>query len=248
MLALHTRPTVKFTATLAAACALMVTACTKLPGEGAESDPWEPLNRGLYQANYVIDGVLLKPVTQVYRGVVPERGQVAVHNFVENLQEPITFGNSVLQADPENSFTSLWRFLLNSTVGVAGLFDVASELGLSERKTDFGQTLALYGVESGPYLFLPILGPSSARDGLGRVADAFMHPAMYANSTGTSVALWTVTVVDTRSKYYDIIEDIQKTSLDPYVTFRSAYGQRRANEIKKARAARNAAWEKAGVK
>lgn len=233
---------------VAAVCAFIITACSSLPDSGAENDPWEPFNRGMYRLNYVIDGMLLKPITQVYRGVVPERGQEAVHNFVENLQEPITFGNSVLQADPENSFTSLWRFLLNSTVGVAGIFDVASEVGLVGRKTDFGQTLALYGVESGPYLFLPLLGPSGARDGLGRVADAFMHPAMYTNSTGASVALWTVTAIDTRSKYYDIIEDIQKTSLDPYVTFRSAYGQRRANEIKKARAARAAAWEKSGVK
>jgi phospholipid-binding lipoprotein MlaA len=171
-----------------------------------------------------------------------------VHNAVLNLQEPITFGNSVLQGDPHNSFTSLWRFLLNSTVGVAGLFDVASAVGLNERRTDFGQTLALYGIESGPYLFIPILGPSGARDGIGRVADAFMHPAMYTNDTGTSIAIWSVTAVDTRSEYYDLIEDIEKTSLDPYVTFRSGYNQRRANDNKKARAARDKVWQQMGVK
>lgn len=231
-------------AAVAALCAFAMTACTAM---NDDNDPWEPFNRGMYKFNYVLDGVLLKPITQVYRGVVPERGQDMVHNFVENLQEPITFGNSVLQGDPENSFATFWRFLLNSTIGLGGLFDVAADVGLKNRKTGFGDTLALYGVESGPYLFLPILGPSGVRDGVGRVADAFMHPAMYVNDTGTSVALWTVTVVDTRSQYYNVIEDIQKTSLDPYVTFRSAYKQRRANDIKKARAARAKVWEKMGA-
>jgi phospholipid-binding lipoprotein MlaA len=195
--------------------------------------------------NYVIDGLILKPVTQVYRGVMPEKGQTMVHNFVLNLEEPITFGNSVLQADAENSFTSLWRFLLNSTFGVGGLFDAAGEVGLKARRTDFGETLAIYGVESGPYLFLPILGPSGVRDGLGRVADAFMHPAMYVDDSGTSIALWSITAVATRSDKFDLIEDIQKTSLDPYVTFRSYYTQHRVNSIKKARAARDAALVKA---
>lgn len=227
---------------LAAAALLLGTACTQV---NEDNDPWEPLNRGLYQTHVVIDGVILKPITQVYRGVMPEQGQEMVHNFVLNLQEPISFGNSVLQADPQNSFVTLWRFLINSTFGIGGLFDVATDIGLKGRTTGFGDTLALYGVEDGPYLFIPILGPSGARDGLGRVADAFMHPAMYVNDTGTSIALWSVTAVDTRNHYYDIIEDINKTSLDPYVTFRSAYKQRRANDVKKARAARNAAWEKA---
>ncbi len=229
---------------LVAALAAFSAACTHL-SDGSENDPWEPFNRGMYRLNYVIDGLVLKPITQVYRGVMPEKGQSMVHNFVLNLEEPITFGNSVLQADPENSFASLWRFMLNSTIGIGGLFDVASEVGLKTRRTDFGETLALYGVESGPYLFLPILGPSGARDGLGRVADAFMHPAMYVNDDGTSIALWTITAVDTRSDKYDLIEDIKKTSLDPYVTFRSYYNQHRADHIKKARAARKAALAKA---
>ena len=233
----------KLTYIMAAAAVMIATACA--PMTDAENDPWEPINRGMYKLNSAIDMLVLRPVTYGYRYIMPERGEKMVHNFVLNLQEPITFGNSVLQGDPQNSFVSLWRFLLNSTVGVGGLFDVASDLGLIERRTDFGQTLALYGVESGPYLFLPIIGPSTGRDGLGRVADAFMHPAMYIDDTGTSVALWAVTAVDTRSDNWDLIADIQKTSLDPYVTFRSAYTQKRANDIKKARAARDAAWAKA---
>ena len=158
----------------AALCVLSVTACTSIPGEQSDADPWEPFNRGMYRVNYVFDGVVLKPVTQIYRGVIPQKGQTMVHNFVENLESPITLGNSLLQGDPENSFATLWRFLINSTFGVAGLFDAASEVGLKNRKADFGQTLALYGVESGPYLFLPVFGPSGARDGVGLAFDAFM--------------------------------------------------------------------------
>ena len=234
----------KTTLALAALCALGATACTSAPSD--KSDPWEPFNRGMYKVNYVIDGAVLKPVTQFYRYAMPEQGQTMVHNFVLNIEEPVNFGNSALQGDPENSFATLWRFFINSTFGVAGLFDAASEVGLKNRKTGFGQTLALYGVESGPYLYLPVIGPSSARDGTGLVADAFMSPAMYVDSTGVSIALGAVTAVDKRSQYYDVIEDIKRTSLDPYVTFRSAYQQRRVNDNKKARDARNQAWEKAG--
>ncbi len=225
----------------------LTAACTQASRDNVENDPWEPLNRGMYRTNYVIDGVVLKPITQIYRGVVPERGQAMVHNFVDNLQEPISFGNSLLQADPENSFVSLWRFLLNSTVGIGGLFDVASEVGLVGRSADFGQTLALYGVESGPYLFLPVLGPSNVRDGIGRVGDALSHPASYTNDSGLSIALWSVTALDTRSDNYDLLEDINKSSLDPYVTLRSYYIQHRNNSIEKARAARKAAQAKAAT-
>jgi len=229
------------------ACSLLLAAtvaCTTPPGESAEYDPWEPMNRGLFQVNYVIDGVVLKPITQVYRAAVPEVGREKVHNFVENLASPVTFANSVLQGDPENSLATLWRFLLNSTVGLGGLFDVASAVGLTNRKTDFGQTLALYGAESGPYLFLPILGPSSARDGVGRIGDIFAYPPTYINNTPVSIALWATTAINARSENYDLIQDVYRTSLDPYATFRSGYVQRRANDNKKARVARDKAWQK----
>lgn len=229
----------------AGAASLALTAACNTPvGDAADYDPWEPMNRSLYQASYVIDGVLLKPVTQIYRGVIPEYGQERVHNFVENLASPITIANSLLQGDPENTFISLWRFLFNSTIGIGGLFDVASELGLHGRTTDFGQTLALYGVENGPYLFLPIMGPSGVRDGVGRIADYFAHPAAYVDDTATSVSLWAVTAVDARNQNYDLIEDIYKTSLDPYATFRSGYIQKRDSDIRKARASRDAVWKR----
>ncbi len=220
------------------------TACSTPKGEATEYDPWESFNRPMYQLNYVVDGVVLKPITQVYRGVVPEYGREKVHNFVENLASPITFANSILQGDPENMFITLWRFMFNSTVGIGGLFDVASDLGLHNRKTDFGQTLALYGVENGPYLFLPIMGPSGARDGVGRVADYFTHPAAYVENDTTSLSLWAITAVDARSENYDLIEGIYKSSLDPYATFRSGYIQKRDSDIKKARASRDKVWQK----
>ncbi len=220
------------------------TACSTPKGEATEYDPWESFNRPMYQLNYVVDGVVLKPITQVYRGVVPEYGREHVHNFVENLASPITFANSILQGDPENTFVTLWRFMFNSTIGIGGLFDVASELGLKNRKTDFGQTLALYGVENGPYLFLPIMGPSGVRDGVGRIADYFTHPASYVDSETTAISLWAITAVDARSENYDLIENVYKSSLDPYATFRSGYIQKRDSDIKKARASRDKVWQK----
>lgn len=230
-----------------AACSFLfaaTVACTTPVGDTSENDPWEPMNRGLYQVSYVVDGIVLKPVTQIYRGVVPEKGQEMVHNFVENIGSPITFANSILQGDAENTFATFWRFLINSTVGVAGLFDVATSIGLTNRKTEFGQTLALYGVESGPYLFLPILGPSNLRDGVGRLVDAFTHPAMYVDNNAVAWSLWGITAVDTRSQNYDLLEDVYRSSLDPYATFRSGYTQKRNSANKKAQAARNKAWDK----
>jgi phospholipid-binding lipoprotein MlaA len=153
----------------------------------------------------------------------------------------------VLQTDPQNSFASFWRFTLNTTVGVGGLFDVASEAGLKYRQTDFGQTMAIYGADAGPYIVLPIIGPSNTRDGIGRVADAFMNPFNYVDQgPGLSIAMWSATAVDKRSTNMKLIDDIYRTSLDPYTTFRSGYTQKRNSDIRRAKAERAKSLEKAG--
>lgn len=210
-----------------------------------EADPLEPYNRAMYQFNYTVDGLILKPVTIGYRAIVPEAGREMVSNFLENLYTPVVFANSVLQGDPQNSFSSFWRFVINTTVGIGGLFDVASEAGLKNRQTDFGQTLALMGARPGPYIVLPIIGPSNIRDAFGRVADACMNPFNYVN-TATSLAMWSATAIDQRSKNMKLFDDIYTTSLDPYSTFRSAYTQKRASDIRRAGIARDKALEKAG--
>jgi phospholipid-binding lipoprotein MlaA len=211
-----------------------------------DDDPLRALNRSIHQLNYVFDGLVLRPVTSVYRGVMPEPGQEIVSNAVRNLYIPVTFANSVLQADPRNSFASFWAFFLNSTVGIAGVFDIASEAGLSYRTTDFGQTLAIYGAGTGPYIVLPVIGPSNARDAVGRLADAFMNPFNYIDQ-GASYVIWGVTAVDKRSQNMQLIDDIYATSLDPYSTFKSGYTQHRVAEINRAKRERSQSRHSAGL-
>lgn len=213
---------------------------------GIDSDPLEPLNRGIFQFNHVIDGVLLEPIARGYDEIMPECGKVMVSNFVSNINEPVTFVNSVLQADATNSFSTLWRFMLNSTVGLGGLFDVAGAVGLENRETGFGDTFAIYGADAGAYLVLPILGPSNIRDGLGRVGDVFADPVSYTNNS-IFYSVVAVKTIDKRYHNLKLLEDIYKTSLDPYTTIRSGYTQHRAAEVKAAISERNKSLEAAGM-
>ena len=146
------------------ACASIVSACStpKNADKYAELDydPIEPINRGFFEFNKIFDGLLLNPITQGYEIVVPEQGQVMVSNFVDNLGEPITFTNSIFQLDAKNTVYTLGRFLINTTVGVVGLFDVADSLGIVNRPTGFADTMAIYGADAGPYLVIPVFGPS----------------------------------------------------------------------------------------
>jgi phospholipid-binding lipoprotein MlaA len=209
----------------------------------ANDDPLEPMNRAIFQFNQAVDTMALKPVTQLYREVTPEKGRELVSNFIDNLGMPVNMANSVLQLDAQNTFKSFWSFFVNTAFGMGGLFDVASEIPLKPRETDFGQTLAIYGADSGSYLVLPILGPSNVRDGIGRVADMAMDPFNYVDD-GVNMVKAGVTAVDARSRNMTLIDDVFRTSLDPYTTFKSGYEQRRASEIKRAKQARKESLEK----
>lgn len=209
-------------------------------------DPLEPLNRVIYRFNYTADGMILRPAALVYRGIVPEKGREMVGNALDNIYMPVVFANSVFQADPKNSFTSFWRFAVNTTFGIGGLFDVASETGLKPRNTDFGQTLAIYGVEPGPYIVLPIIGPSNGRDTIGHIADAFLNPFNYIDD-GLSITIWSTLAVDRRASHMKLLDDIYNSSLDPYTTFRSGYTQHRAADIARARIARDNARRAYGL-
>lgn len=202
----------------------------------SEMDSNEGVNRFFYAVNNAIDAVLIKPITYVYRSIVPETGREMVSNFVHNLGSPVYFGNSVLQGDVENSFAVFWRFALNTTVGVGGLFDVAESNGLRARDADFGQTMAVWGVPSGDYTFVPVFGPGTVRDTFGRLVDLAMNPSFWAKDNWYGYAQAGITILDTRSRNYTLIEDTKRTSLDPYATFRSGYMQRRTAEIRKAQA------------
>ena len=191
-------------------------------------DPIEPINRGIFKFNEVVDSVLFEPIAKGYNFAVPKYGRQRVHNVVTNLGEPVDMLNGFLQGNPERGFTSMWRFILNSTFGVLGIFDFAGHnLGLVHVDEDFGQTMGHYGWGGGAYIVLPILGPSNGRDLFGRVVDVFSNPFNYSES---DTFVWTrfgVTALDARSRSVDVVDGIYETSVDPYATFRSMYTQRR---------------------
>ncbi|MCH2547337.1 MAG: VacJ family lipoprotein [Alphaproteobacteria bacterium] len=196
-------------------------------------DPFETVNRGIFKFNEVFDTVLMKPVAKTYVYVVPQFGRDRVHNAVTNLTEPVSMLNGFLQGDPERGFTSMWRFIINSTLGVAGLFDFAGHnFDLTHKDEDFGQTMGVYGWGHGPYIVLPIFGPSSGRDAFGRVVDIFSNPFNYSPSDEFVYGRAIVTAIDARSRNLDLVEEIYRNSVDPYATIRSAYAQRRTALIR----------------
>lgn len=199
-------------------------------------DPLETYNRGMFQVNEAFDTVLFRPLAKGYRYITPDAVRSRIGNVSDNLHEPLNMINAFLQGDFTDGMTSFWRFMLNSTVGIAGMNDVAATAGLMPHEEDFGQTLAVWGVDSGPYIVLPILGPSNLRDTVGLVGDWAADPFTYAlRQDGTDWTLYGVRAGQAlvkRERYLDPIDDIYGSSLDPYESFKSIYEQRRAAEIK----------------
>lgn len=232
---------------LLAASLLGVGACATRPPPGDQAaleeyrennDPAEPTNRVFYAINNGIDTVLFRPVAVAYREVVPGAARRSVHNLLSNMSNPIVFANDVLEAKPRRAGTTMMRFLINTTAGLGGLFDVATDLGYAEHDADFGITLALWGVGEGPFLFLPILGPSNPRDVGGFAGDIVLDPFTWASFAGSKTLGWShygLNAVDTRERFLDTTDNIKKTALDPYATFRSLYRQNRQSTIEKVR-------------
>ena len=200
-----------------------------------KQDPWEGFNRGTFAFNKFFDKYLLAPLAKGYRVILPNEVRTGVRNFFSNLKEPWTSINSALQGDLNNTGNSIARFCLNTTIGILGLFDVASQLGFEKQKEDFGQTLAVYGVGSGPYLVLPLLGPSTVRDAVGRVAGFVADPVTVAlNREGKENWIWIGTAVkgiDFREQNLEKIDNLEATSVDFYATVRSLYLERRNRMI-----------------
>lgn len=205
------------------------------PAPAKVSDPLEPLNRGLYSIHNGLDKVLVRPLMVVYVTLLPEPLRSGVRNAVDNIGLPVTFVNDVLQGRPRAAGRTVGRFAVNSTVGVAGLFDVATGAGLPRHYADFGQTLGRYGVGPGPFLFIPVLGPSTFRDTAGRVADNYTDPVRwprYEGRNALSITRGVVTGLELRATYDDELKALPNTATDPYVTLRSAYLQNRRNFIR----------------
>ena len=200
------------------------------------SDPLEPLNRAIFSFNLGLDKALLRPLAAAYNTVLPDPVRDGVRNFLNNLRTPIVLANDVLQGEIGRAGETVGRFLLNSTIGVGGLFDIATEFGFEFHDEDFGQTLAVWGVGEGPYLMLPILGPSNPRDAVGLVGEYFADPVViWTNNTDREWILYArtgVDAVDRRSRNVKTLEELERTSLDFYAAVRSLYRQRRMDEIR----------------
>jgi phospholipid-binding lipoprotein MlaA len=214
------------------------TASTTADDADTEHDPAEPVNRAIFKVNVAADHAVMRPVAQAYADHVPEGVQKGIHNVVQNLKEPAVAVNDALQGNAKQAWQSVQRLAVNSTVGVAGIFDVASQLGLPSHKADFGQTLAVWGVGEGPFVELPLLGPSNARDTVGTAVDMALNPLTFvggAPATYAGIATGSANVVDTRSQHLQDLDELERNSLDYYATLRSVYRQHRDAEISAAK-------------
>lgn len=219
---------------LAAGCATPPPASDKaaVAAFNETNDPYEPFNRAMLQFNLALDKAILKPVAYVYKEGVPDPLQTNVTNFLANLRAPVIFANDLLQGEFQRAGNTLMRFTMNSTFGILGINDLAGEVGIQEHTEDFGQTLATWDVDDGPYLVLPIFGPSNPRDGVGLVADGLMDPFSWLTPFEFRMGRAIGTAVDRRAQNYDQINDLEKNSLDFYAAIRSLYRQRRVDEIR----------------
>lgn len=224
-------------ALVAAALVLLVAGCATVSAPD-ERDPWEPVNRVTFEVNDVLDRAVIKPVAEGYRFVLPSEVRSGVRNFFANLHDPWIAANQFLQGKVDDGLSDLWRFIANSTFGLGGIFDIASDMRMPKHNEDFGQTLAVWGLGFGPYFVLPVLGPSSVRDAGGRGVDflAYLpayipewvdlrHRATWVN--GLSITEF----VQARADLLDTTTALDQAALDRYAFVRNAYFQRRRNLI-----------------
>jgi len=200
------------------------------------NDPYEDTNRGVFGFNQAVDQSVLVPVAKTYRTVVPPPVRQSLHDFLQNLNGPVIFANDMLQGEIKLAGNTLARLLLNTTIGVGGMFDVATRVGIPYHTNDLGITFAVWGFKAGPYIVVPVLGPSNPRDLIGQVGDGFADPGNYV--AGAHHLYWAVVArtatsgIDERSRNIESLADIERTALDNYATIRSLYRQRREAQIR----------------
>ncbi len=218
---------------LCAALLLSLSAKTTLAKDTA-ADPYETYNRHAFRLNQKLDKVIFKPAATAYRAVLPIRIQQGISNFFSNLDQIPTIINDALQGEGYYAISDTWRFVINSTIGVFGLIDVASRIELPRRQQDFGLTLAKWGYRSSAYLVIPILGPRTVRDATAWPINYYFFSVYpYVNDDTTRYSLITLNVIDTRAQLLDFDQTIKQASFDPYVFQRNAYLQRRNYLINK---------------
>jgi phospholipid-binding lipoprotein MlaA len=210
---------------------LAMTGCATTNQTADVNDPLEGYNRAMYKFNDVVDSAVIKPVSKGYDAVVPDPISRGVSNFFSNLNDVTVIINDLLQGKFEQAFQDTHRFVLNSTVGVAGIFDVASLSGLDKNDEDFGQTLGAWGVEPGAYVVLPFFGPRTVRDTVGLVGDYYSDPVTYVEGPGARNAFIGTRVVDTRAGLLKAEKVLDEAAIDEYAYVRDAYLQRRLNLV-----------------
>jgi phospholipid-binding lipoprotein MlaA len=219
---------------------LLVSGCASAPANDpaatdafkAANDEFEPTNRVIFDANMAVDRYTLKPISYVYKEVVPKEGRQAVGSFLDNLRTPVILANDLLQGEWNRAMDTVVRFAANTTFGIGGLFDVAADLGYQKHDEDFGQTLAVWGVQEGPYLMLPLFGPSNPRDAVGRAVDMVFDPISWLAPSWANWTRFGVSGVHVRADHYDELNDLEKSSLDFYAAIRSLYRQKRNDDIR----------------
>jgi phospholipid-binding lipoprotein MlaA len=200
------------------------------------NDPLEPVNREIFDFNQFLDRILLKPLAKGYVFVLPQDGRETVRHVLDNLKEPTVFFNNALQGEFERAGITVGRFAINTTVGLGGIMDVAKDVGLKRQPADFGQTLYAWGFPQGPYLVLPIFGPSNPRDAIGMGIDSYADPlsllAKIHDFEELSIGRFVANGLDERARVLDILDDLQKNSLDFYAQLRSLSQQHRDAELR----------------
>lgn len=205
---------------------LLMTGCASMSTHD-ENDPLEPINRGIYQFNETADEYVIEPLAKGYQFVTPEFIDEAITNFFSNLDDVVVLVNDILQLKFNQAASDGGRLLINSTIGLLGFIDVATDMGFEKHNEDFGQTLGAYGVGSGPYIVLPLLGPSTMRDTVGLVADTFVDPVHHIEGDDAMWATIAVEGIDTRADLISTKNVVDEASLDSYDFLKNAYLQRR---------------------
>ncbi len=210
----------------------LLSGCATVPDDYRDPrDPWESYNRAMHQFNTDFDNAIWKPVAEGYRAITPEQVDRGITNFFNNMRDFTSAINNLLQLKLSRAANDVGRILVNTTVGLLGFIDVASNMDLPSYKEDFGQTLGYWGIGPGPYFVLPILGPSSVRDAISIIPDWYTQPIAYLDDETTQWALAILFGIDKRADLLGASEVLQEAALDPYSFTRDAYLQKRRNDV-----------------
>lgn len=225
----------KTLASVSAIALIGLAGCASTPGETAKNDPYEGFNRRMFAFNDTLDRNILEPAAKGYRAITTEPIRDGVSNALANVREPVTFANELLQGEFVRASDTVSRFVINSTIGVVGFVDVAGSFGMKRTKEDFGQTLAVWGMDSGPYLVLPIVNSTTPRDLFGSGVDVAFQPFTWTQFEGDSelrIARSIVGTVSARQKVLELVADVREQQVDPYTALRRNYVQMRDTAVR----------------